>query len=152
MGAAYFYHLTRGPVEVTLPMLLGKAMGAGWRVAVRGTDPARMDWLDEKLWLGPEEGFLPHGLAGKPHAADQPVLLTTADALENGATCLMSVDGADVTADEVEKMDRVCVLFDGNDPSALDVARGQWKSLTDAGCSAQYWSEESGRWEKKAEK
>ena len=31
-------------------------------------------------------------------------------------------------------------------------ARVQWKTLTDAGCSAQYWSEESGRWEKKAEK
>ena len=46
MGAAYFYHLTRAPVEVTLPMLLGKAMGAGWRVAVRGCDTARMEWLD----------------------------------------------------------------------------------------------------------
>ena len=152
MGAAYFYHLTRGPVEVTLPMLLGKAMGAGWRVAVRGKDTARMAWLDEKLWLGPDEGFLPHGLSGKPHAADQPVLLTTGEALENGATCLMSVDGAEVTPDEVTALDRVCVLFDGNDPVALDVARGQWKALTDAGCSAQYWSEESGRWEKKAEK
>ncbi len=152
MGAAYFYHLTRGPVEVTLPMLLGKAMGAGWRVVVRGKDTARMDWLDEKLWLGPDEGFLPHGRAGQPHEADQPVLLTTGADLTNNATCLMSVDGADVTAEEVEKLDRVCVLFDGNDPAALDVARGQWKALTDAGCSAQYWSEESGRWEKKAEK
>lgn len=152
MGAAYFYHLTRGPVEVTLPMLLGKAMGAGWRVAVRGRDAARMEWLDEKLWLGPEDGFLPHGLAGKPHEADQPILLTTGQSLPNGASCLMSVDGADVAADEVTALDRVCVLFDGNDPAALDVARGQWKALTDAGCSAQYWSEESGRWEKKAEK
>lgn len=152
MGAAYFYHLTRGPVEVTLPMLLGKAMGAGWRVAVRGRDPARIAWLDEKLWLGPEEGFLPHGIAGKPHEADQPVLLTTGAELPNGATCLMSVDGADVTPEEVASLDRVCVLFDGNDASALDVARGQWKALTDAGCAAQYWSEESGRWEKKAEK
>ncbi|WP_306115884.1 MULTISPECIES: DNA polymerase III subunit chi [unclassified Roseovarius] len=152
MGAAYFYHLTRGPVEVTLPMLLGKAMGAGWRVAVRGRDPARIDWLDQKLWLGPEEGFLPHGVAGKPHEADQPVLLTTSADIPNGATCLMSVDGADVTPQEVASLDRVCVLFDGNDPAALDTARGQWKSLTDAGCSAQYWSEESGRWEKKAEK
>ncbi|MEO0866035.1 MAG: DNA polymerase III subunit chi, partial [Pseudomonadota bacterium] len=26
-----------------------------------------------------------------------------------------------------------------------------WKTLKDAGASAQYWSEESGRWEKKAE-
>ncbi len=150
MGAAFFYHLTRAPVEVTLPMLLGKAMGAGWRVAVRGRDPARMAWLDEKLWLGPDDGFLPHGLAGTPHEADQPVLLTTHAAIANGATCLMSVDGAAVDAGEVTSLDRVCILFDGNDPAALDVARGQWKALTGAGCSAQYWSEESGRWEKRA--
>ncbi len=151
MGAAFFYHLTRAPVEVTLPMLLGKAMGAGWRVAVRGRDDQRMAWLDEKLWLGPEDGFLPHGLASQPHAADQPILLTTDRDMPNGATCLMSVDGSDVSADEVTALDRVCILFDGNDPAAVDVARGQWKALTGAGCSAQYWSEESGRWEKKAE-
>ena len=63
----------------------------------------------------------------------------------------MSVDGAEVTAEEVAALDRVCVLFDGNDPNALQVARGQWKALKDAGASAQYWSEESGKWEKKAE-
>ena len=40
MGAAFFYHLTRRPLEHTLPLLLGKALQAGWRVAVRGTDPA----------------------------------------------------------------------------------------------------------------
>ncbi|MBZ8119499.1 DNA polymerase III subunit chi [Roseovarius sp. LXJ103] len=152
MGAAYFYHLTRRPLEATLPMLLDKARGAGWRVAVRGCDTARMEWLDAQLWRGPEEGFLPHGLATSPHAADQPVLLTTGPEAANGAVCLMAVDGADVTADEVGRMERVCVLFDGNDPAALDHARGQWKALTDAGCAAQYWSEESGRWEKKAEK
>jgi len=150
MGAAYFYHLTRRPLEDTLTMLLGKARQAGWRVAVRGTDAGRLGWLDEKLWLGPEDGFLPHGMAGGPHDADQPVLLTTGPA-GNGATCMMSIDGAEVTADEVAALERVCVLFDGNDPAALDVARGQWKALKDAGASAQYWSEESGRWEKKAE-
>ncbi|WP_439122427.1 DNA polymerase III subunit chi [Marivita sp.] len=151
MGAAYFYHLTQKPLEATLPMLLGKALGAGWRVAVRGTDAARMDWLDQKLWLGPEEGFLPHGVAGGPHDAAQPVLLTLSPQAANSPHCLMTVDGADVTADEVQQLERVCVLFDGNDPAAVDVARGQWRSLTGAGCSAQYWSEESGRWEKKAE-
>jgi DNA polymerase-3 subunit chi len=151
MGAAYFYHLTQKPLEVTLPMLLGKALGAGWRVAVRGTDAARMDWLDQKLWLGPEDGFLPHGIAGGPHDAAQPVLLTVAKEAANDPQCLMTVDGADVAPDEVQALERVCVLFDGNDPAAVDVARGQWRSLTGAGCSAQYWSEESGRWEKKAE-
>lgn len=150
MGAAYFYHLTRRPLEDTLTMLLGKSLQAGWRVAVRGPDAARLGWLDEKLWLGADEGFLPHGMAGGPYDADQPVLLTTGSA-PNGATCVMSIDGAEVSAEEVAALDRVCVLFDGNDPAALDVARAQWKALKDAGAAAQYWSEESGRWEKKAE-
>ena len=151
MGAALFYHLTRGPLERTLPQLLAKARAAGWRVAVRGTDAGRMEWLDERLWLGPEDGFLPHGLAGGPHDADQPVLLTTAPDLPNRAACLMAVDGAEVAPDEVTRLERVCVLFDGNDAAAVDRARGQWRALTQAGCAAQYWSEESGRWEKKAE-
>ena len=51
MGEAYFYHLTRAPLDGTLPMLLGKALGAGWRVAVRGTDPGRLAWLDEREFV-----------------------------------------------------------------------------------------------------
>ncbi|WP_102109742.1 DNA polymerase III subunit chi [Oceaniglobus roseus] len=151
MGAAYFYHLTERPLEATLPMLLSRAMGQGWRVVVRGANPRRMDWLDQKLWLLEGEPFLPHGLSGGPHDADQPVLLTTDPAMPNGAVCLMTMDGAEVAADEVERLERVCVLFDGNDPAALEKARSQWRALTNAGCSAQYWSEASGRWEKKAE-
>jgi len=150
MGAVFFYHLTQRPLEATLPMLLDKARNAGWRVAVRGRETARLDWLDQKLWLGPEEAFLPHGIAGGPHDALQPILLTTG-AAGNDPQCLMTIDGAEVTAEEVKALERVCVLFDGNDPQAVDIARGQWKALTGAGCAAQYWSEDSGRWEKKAE-
>ena len=150
MGAAYFYHLTRRTLDVALTELLTAARARDMRVAVRGPALDRLAWLDEKLWLSPEDGFLPHGLAGGEHDAEQPILLTTGP-LSNGATCLMSMDGAEVTPEEVDALDRVCVLFDGNDPAALDVARGQWKALTGAGAAAQYWSEESGRWEKKAE-
>jgi len=149
MGAAYFYHLTRRPMEETLTMLLAKALGAGWRVAVRGPDPGRLAWLDDRLWQGGRDSFLPHGLAGGPQDADQPVLLTTGPA-SNGAACVMCVDGAQISAEEVATLERVCVLFDGNDPQALDSARAQWKALKDAGASAQYWSEESGKWQMKA--
>lgn len=151
MGAVFFYHLTRHPLEVTLPMLLDKAAKAGWRVEVRGTSGQRMEWLDEKLWLEPEEGFLPHGLAGGPHDAEQPVLLTAGPSGANNPACLMTIDGAEVTSEEVQKLERVCILFDGHDPQAVQAARVQWKALTGAGCSAQYWSEEDGRWSKKAE-
>ncbi|PIL12377.1 hypothetical protein P775_28140 [Puniceibacterium antarcticum] len=152
MGAAYFYHLTHRPLEVALPQLLERALANGWRVAVRGRNPGQMSWLDEQLWLRPDDGFLPHGLAGGAQDAAQPVLLTTTSEVPNAAVCLMTVDGAEVSAGEVQAMERTCVLFDGNDPAAVQAARVQWKALTDAGCSAQYWSEESGRWEKKAEK
>jgi DNA polymerase III subunit chi len=151
VGAAYFYHLTQRPLVETLTMLLGKAQGAGWRVAVRGTAPDLLAQMDAALWQGPDDGFLPHGLAGGPHDAEQPVLLTTQTDAPNGATCVFSIHGADVTAAEVSTLDRVCILFDGLDERALNKARGQWKALKDAGASAQYWSEESGRWEKKAE-
>ena len=151
MGAAYFYHLTAAPLEQTLPMLIGKAQGAGWRVVVRGRDAARIVWLDEKLWAGDPTSFLPHGIAGGDHDADQPVLLRS-DTQTVIDGCLMAVDGAEVTAGEVAACERVCILFDGLDGNALARAREQWKALTDAGAPAQYWSQEGGRWEMKAEK
>lgn len=150
MGAAYFYHLTRRPLEATLPLLLEKSLAAGWRVELRGRESQRMEWLDQKLWLGAEEGFLPHGLAGGPHDDLQPVLLTVGTDGVGGRSCLMAVDGVEVAADEVNAMERVCILFDGHDGQALERARAQWRDLTGAGCSAQYWSEDSGRWEMKA--
>ena len=149
MGSAYFYHLTRAPLEDTLAMLLGKARQAGWRVAVRGTDDERLAWLDQKLWLGPDDGFLPHGRAGGPHDAMQPILLTR-DAAANAPQCVMTIDGAALAPEELETLERACVLFDGNDPDAVQTARAQWKELSDAKAPAQYWSEESGRWEMKA--
>lgn len=151
MGQAFFYHLTRRPLEATLPVLLERSRERGWRVVVRGTDRERLAWLDQKLWLGPEDGFLAHGLAGGPHDSSQPILLTDTREVPNGATCLMSIDGAPITVDEVAGMERVCLLFDGHDAAAVQVARGQWKTLTAGGAAAQYWSEESGRWEMKAE-
>lgn len=151
MGVAFFYHLTRRSLPDTLMMLLGKSLEQGWRVVVRGTDEAGLDHLDQALWLGPEDGFLPHGRAGQAHEAEQPILLTTDSSLGAGVQCLMSVHGAPVSSQEVEALARVCILFDGNDEAALQHARGQWVQMKEAGVSAQYWSEASGRWEKKAE-
>ncbi|PID36233.1 MAG: DNA polymerase III subunit chi [Rhodobacterales bacterium] len=148
--AAYFYHMTRAPLETTLPVLLGKARGAGWKVLVRPGLAERAGWLDDLLWRVPPEGFLPHALCGAPDAADEPVLI--GQEAQNGAECLVSVDGAEITAAEAAAATRVMVLFDGNDPAAVERARDQWRALTGAGIAAQYWSQESGRWEMKAER
>jgi len=151
VGEVYFYHLTRTPLEVTLRTLLERSLGAGWRVAVRGRSEATLDRLDAQLWLGGDDGFLPHGRAGGPHDADQPILLTAAREAANLPSCVVSVEGAEIAAEELAGLDRAMILFDGNDVEALQVARGQWKSLKDAGAKAKYWSEDGGKWEMKAE-
>lgn len=148
MGDVYFYHLTERPLEATLPVLVEKALGAGWRVAIRGRSTAELEALDTRLWQG--EGFLPHGLAGGEHDAEQPVLLTTGPAA-NDPACVMAIGGADVTPDEVKDLTRVCILFNGADDGAVEGARAQWRTLTSAGVSAKYWAEENGRWTMKAE-
>jgi DNA polymerase-3 subunit chi len=151
MGLVMFYHLTRSAPEDTARPLLHKALSRGWRVMIRSTDDARMKRLDERLWLGPEEEFLPHGLAGGASDAHQPILIGPGAAVNN-PQALMLLDGAGPLDGEIAVMDRTFLLFDGNDEAALNTARGQWKDLTDAGHAAQYWSEETGRWEMKAEK
>lgn len=147
MGNALFYHLTRSTPETLAPSLIAKARAAGWRVELRGTDAARMARLDDLLWQG--DGFLPHGLAGGPHDAVQPVLLTVAGQTAAGADCLIALDGAGVDPTECARAQRVCIVFDGNDERALEIARGQWRTLTGAGLAAEYWSEAGGRWERK---
>lgn len=151
MGAAYFYHLTDATLEATLRVLIAKARQAGWRIEVRGRDGATLQRLDLALWQGADDAFPAHGLAGGPHDAAQPVLLCApGQAASNGAVCVMAIEGAQVTAAEVAALDRTCILFDGHDAAAVAQARVQWKALTGAGATAQYWAQEDGRWTKKA--
>ncbi len=153
MASVFFYHLTRSTGDATLPPLIRRAVAAGWRVELRGGDSAALTRLDDLLWTREDGDFLAHGRAGGPHDADQPVLLTDAPgAAANGAQCLMLIDRAPVDLAECAARARVCVLFDAGDAVALDAAREAWRAVTAAGIPAQYWSEESGRWEKKAEK
>ena len=151
MGTVMFFHLIQSAPADTLAINAPRALGQGWRVMVRGTDREALDRLDAELWLkGGEESFLPHGVEGGPQDADQPVLLGLGGPV-NGAKVVALVDGASSDDAEIAAMERVWVLFDGNDPDRLQAARVQWKAMTAAGHAAQYWSEESGRWEKKAE-
>ncbi len=152
MGAAFFYHLTEGPAEEVLPQLLALAGRQGWRVELRGRDARVMERLDLALWrAGPPDGFAPHGLAGGPQDALQPVLLTLPGSpAPEPLPCLICVDGAEAAPGEVAAAERVCILFDGHDEAALQAARGQWRAITGAGCAAQYWAQDGGRWVKKA--
>jgi len=150
LGTVRFYHLTRSPLDRAVLLLVGKAYDAGLRTEVRGVTQAQIDALDRALWLGDEAAFLPHGVAGGLHDAYQPVLLTSEPQAAPATRCVMCVEGAPVDPSEAEAHDRTFLLFDGEDEAARAHARGQWSALKGAGLACEYWSEESGRWARKA--
>ncbi|MEM1273633.1 MAG: DNA polymerase III subunit chi [Pseudomonadota bacterium] len=151
MVEVYFYHLTQQPLDATLRVLLEKSRAAGWRVVVRGRSEETLARLDEQLWLRPEDGFLPHGRAGGDYDAEQPILLTKEVEVVGPFEALVSIEGAEIIADEVRDLARAMILFDGHEAGDVERARAQWRVLTAAGLPAKYWSEETGKWQMKAE-
>jgi DNA polymerase-3 subunit chi len=144
-----FYHLQSQPLEQVLPGLLEKCLDRKWRVVVQLGSEERRDALDAHLWTYREEGFLPHGTVKDGHAAGQPVWLTAADDNPNAANVRFLADGAAPTT--YGGYERVVLLFDGNDPDAVDRARVAWTAAKAEGHDATYWQQsDRGRWEKKA--
>lgn len=146
MGEARFYRMHHAGLDRVVRALAQRAAAEGMRACVRGTDPARLAWLDDRLWAEPEDDFLPHALAGGARDADQPLLLTTAEAIANGAAVLMLVDGARASEEEAARLARLCVLFDGGDAARVAAARDLWRRVAAAGLPAQYWDDEAGTW------
>lgn len=150
MTEVLFYHLTQTPLERTLPDLLEKSLGRGWRALVKSTDKERIAYLDDLLWTYNERNFLPHGVAGS-FADKQPIYLTSGDETPNNADILMLIDGAAIDIDTLKPYARVCYFFDGNDPETVNIARQEWKKVTTAKLQAKYWAQDDGRWVQKAE-
>jgi DNA polymerase-3 subunit chi len=146
MAEVWFYHLEQTSLEQALPELLEKVLARGWKGQVRLRDAARVEALDQHLWTWRDDSFLPHGPAGEPHAARQPILLTTEAENVNGAEALLLVDGAE--PGDLAGYERVMVLFDGNDEAALATARAQWSALKARGEDLSYWRQEGRGWKK----
>lgn len=152
MSEVFFYHLTSSALGQTLSQLMTRTLQNNWRVQLRSGEESALARLDAQLWGGNNPEFLPHGISGGAHDADQPILLTVSAENRNGAKALMLVHGAKTNPDEVAQYERVSLVFNGNDEAEVQAARADWKTLTDAGISAKYWSQASGHWEMKAEK
>jgi DNA polymerase-3 subunit chi len=150
MTEVLFYQLQRQPVEKVLPVLIEKSLERGWRVAVQSSSDERIEALDAHLWTYRDDSFLPHGTYKEGAAAEQPVLLTINDDNPNGAAIRFLLDGSPVPPDAAA-YDRVVLLFDGEDPDALEAARSRWRDAKGQGFDVTYWqADEHGRWQRKA--
>jgi DNA polymerase-3 subunit chi len=145
-----FYHLLRQPIERVLPALLEKSIERGWRVVVQAASEERIEALDALLWTFRDDSFLPHGTWREAHADEQPILLTVNDDNPNRASARFLLDGAPLPAD-IAAYERIVLIFDGEDPDAVEAARARWSEAKQAGLAVTYWQpDEQGRWQRKA--
>ncbi len=150
MTEALFYHLDGQPLERVLPVLLQKSVERGWRVVVEAGTPERLAALDSHLWTFDDGAFLPHGTLADGHAELQPVYLAAGPETPNGATVRFLVDRATLP-DDVERYERLVLIFNGADETALGEARAAWKTLKGRGLDVTYWQQDGeGRWIRKA--
>jgi DNA polymerase-3 subunit chi len=150
MTEMLFYHLKGQTLEQVLPALLQKSLERGWRVVVQASSDERVDALDAHLWTWRDDAFLPHGTSRDPEAEEQPIVLTANGDNPNGAKVRFLVDGAGLAADGAI-YERVVLLFDGEDPDAVEMARARWSEAKAAGADVTYWrADESGRWQRQS--
>jgi DNA polymerase-3 subunit chi len=150
MTEILFYQLKGQSLEQVLPPLIQKSLERGWRVAVQASSDERIEALDAHLWTWRDDAFVPHGTWREAEAAQQPVLLTLDETNPNGAAVRFLVEGASMPGD-VAAYQRLVVLFDGEDPEALEAARARWSKAKEEGFAVTYWlADRNGRWQRQA--
>ena len=80
-----FYQLSGAPLEDVVASIAAKLMAQDGRLLLVASDEALLGKLDRLLWDQGPASFLPHGIAGGPDDARQPILLSaTTDAPNRG--------------------------------------------------------------------
>ncbi len=94
------------------------------------------------LWDQGTASFLPHGVAGGPDDARQPILLSTSPDAPNLARHMLIADGE--WREAALDYDRSFYLFG---QESLEGARLAWKLLSGReGVERRYWAQEAGKW------
>ncbi|MBV1697213.1 MAG: DNA polymerase III subunit chi [Hyphomicrobiales bacterium] len=150
MTEVLFYHLKGQTPEQVLPALLQKSLERGWRAVVQASSDERVEAIDAHLWTWRDDSFLPHGTLRDAEAARQPIVLTSNDDNPNGAVVRFLVESAAIP-ENVATYQRVVVLFNGDDPDAVEVARARWSEAKSAGFEVTYWqADEKGGWRRQS--
>ena len=146
MAQVDFYQLAGSPAETVIATLADKILSTGGRLLVVAEDEPFLARLDRMLWDQGPTSFLPHGIAGGPDDAQQPILLSTSPDAPNLARNMLIADG--VWRDAALSYDRSFFLFDA---ATLDQARAAWKGLAAReGIERRYWAQDGGRWKQQA--
>ena len=141
-----FYQLGSTSPEQVIASIAEKLLAQESRLLLVAEDEGLLARLDRLLWDQGRTSFIPHGVAGGPDDARQPVLLATSPDAPNRARNMLIADGQ--WRDAALTYDRAFFLFDSD---TLEAARLAWKLLAGReGVERRYWAETDGRWKQRA--
>jgi DNA polymerase III subunit chi len=141
-----FYQLGGSPVEQVIASIAAKATADDGRLLLVAGDEQALGRLDRLLWDQGPASFLPHGIAGGPDDARQPILLSANTDAPNRARNILIADGE--WREAALTFDRAFYLFDND---TLEGARLAWKLLAGRDeVERRYWAQEGGKWTQKS--
>ena len=141
-----FYQLGGSPLEDVIASIAAKLIAQDARLLLVASDEALLGKLDRLLWDQGTASFLPHGIAGGPDDARQPILLSTTTDAPNRARNLLIADGE--WREAALTFDRAFYLFDD---TTLEGARLAWKLLAGRDeVERRYWAQDGGKWVQKS--
>ena len=132
MTEVLFYHLQNMSLENVLPPLLEKSLERGWRVVVQSTSQERADALDAHLWTYRDDSFLPHATWRAGDAAGSADRAGDGGGQSESGQCPVS-DRQRRAAGGLRQLERMVLVFNGDDGEALAAARERLDGLQGAG-------------------
>jgi DNA polymerase-3 subunit chi len=137
-----FYQLSRDPVEVALCAVARSSLKIGSRLLVVVADEALRVRISQTLWAHIPDSFLANGLAGGPHDARQPILISHSMEAANGAAFLVLADG--IWRESDTAFARVFYFFN---EATLQIARETWRMLGGRDdVERKFWIQDGGKW------
>ncbi len=131
--------------------MLEKVLEREQKAVILSSDDRRLSELDQSLWSYRSDSFLPHGTKRDGDISEHPIWLTTAPEEAEAGEVVFVVHGASPGPLKNAETSLCAILFDGNNATAVQDARGFWKELKAADHELTYWQQtERGSWEKKA--
>jgi DNA polymerase-3 subunit chi len=141
-----FYQLGGTRPDQIIASIAGKLLADEGRLLIVAEEEGLLARLDRALWDQGDTSFLPHGVAGGPDDARQPILLSTSPDAPNLARNMLIADGE--WREAALTYDRAFYLFDA---ATLEGARLAWKLLSGRdGVERRYWAQDGGKWVQKA--
>ena len=142
-----FWQLSGDPVEKVVALIAGRVMASGERLLIVAAEKDQRAVLSRALWQAGPDSFLANGDAGGDAAGRQPILLSSGNTPDNGASHVIYADGEWSGA---EGFERAFLLFDDRN---VENARATWRSLDETlaqneDAERAFYRQDNGKWSK----